>query len=162
MSIPVTRYLRNKIMGDDTSPELYYLRPAPGYSRTITLEELATDIEQIGSMSTDDIIHVASAIGKRLKKAIVQGDRVKINGVGDFFLTFNSEGTENKEDCTVRNIYKVNIRFKPEKGLRLVNDTTTATRSPNNVSFYIKGETSSANGANPGEDDDDYEQDPNA
>ncbi len=165
MSIPVTRYLRNKILGDDTSPQLYYLRPAPGYSRTLTLEQLAADIEQIGSMSTDDIVHVASAIGKRLKNAIVQGDKVKIAGLGTFFLSFNSEGTEEMKDCTVRNIYKVNIRFKPEKGMRLINDTGAATRSPNNVSFYIRGESTTGDN-NPGDDDggDDggFTPDPNA
>ena len=167
MSIPVVRYQRNKKLGDETSPQLYYLRPAPGYSRSITLEEMAADIEQIGSMSTDDIVHVASAIGKRLRSTIVRGDRVKIDGLGSFFLSFNTEGTEKEEDCTVRNIFKVNIRFKPEKGLRLVNDTTAQTRSANNVKFHIKGETSTTgntgNGNDDGGDDDGgFTPDPNA
>ena len=52
-------------------------------------------------------------------------------------MTFHCPGLGKSEDCTVRNISKVNIRFVPDKGLRLVNGTTAATRSTANVSFSL-------------------------
>ncbi len=62
-----------------------------------------------------------------------------------------------KEDCTVRNISKVNIRFVPDKELKLVNGSTAATRSPANVAFSLDkpadGSSSGGSGGNSGEEE---------
>lgn len=169
MSIKVLRYKRHTIWGNEASPQLYYLKPDPGSFRVQTLETIARDIELIGSMSTDDIVHVMRAFTRRLRLALTEGDKVKIDGLGTFFMTFNCTGSEEEKDCTVRNIRKVNIRFKPDNTLRLANDSTATTRNAdNNVKFQIKGEaaetsnnTNPGGGDNPGGGGDDWE-DPSA
>ena len=158
MSIPVKRVKRKAMIGDPQSPEYYYLKPVAGHVRSRTLDDLAHDIQLIGSMSVDDVSHVVRSLIRRMKVVLTDGDSVKIPGLGTFFLTFNCIGTEQEKDCTVKNIRKVNIRFRTDNTLRLTNDSTSSTRGgENNVSFYIKGETdrdSSGGGNNSGGGDD--------
>lgn len=155
MGIPVARYKRNKRIGDTSSPELYYLKRVAGHTRTQSLEDVAREIETIGAMSVEDVVHVMQAFVRRLRIVLTQGDKVKIDGLGTFHTTFNCEGTEEEKDCTVRNIHRVNVRFAVDNTLRLVNDSISSTRGgENNVQFYIKSDAGSAAGG--GDDDDDY------
>lgn len=142
MSIPVMRCKRHKIMSDSTSPKLTYLRFVPGHSRTYTEEDIAKRMEVTSSISVEDVLHVMRGFKRELKSILQKGDKVKINGLGTFHLSFNCTGTEDEKECTVRNIRKVNIRFSVDNTLRLVNDSTAGTRgAANNVEFYIKGDT---------------------
>ena len=159
MAIPVTRYQRNKIMSDPSSPVLNYLKVVPGHTRIYTIKDVAEETETIGGMSAEDVTHVMQSFVRSLRKILVKGDKVKIDGLGIFHTTFNCLGTEDEKDCTVKNIRKVNIRFAVDNTLRLVNDSIATTRgAANNVEFYIKsnvplsGDTSDGAG---GDDDDD-------
>lgn len=163
MSIPLVRYERNRIMGDPQSEELTYLKMQSGYSRMKTLEDFASDIELIGAMSREDVVHVLRSATRLAKDTLVKGDKVKWDGLGIFYLSFNCTGTADPEECTVRNIRKVNIRFRADSSMRLVNDSTATTRgTENNVKFHIASDSPGGNNSGNSGDDDDYEQDPNA
>ena len=43
--------------------------------------------------------------------------------------------TDIQKNCAMTNIKRVNIRFVPDKDLKLVNNSHAATRSPANVTF---------------------------
>lgn len=140
-AVPVKRFLRNKIIGDKNSPQIYYLSRVPGHFRTETIESIARQIEATGALSVEDVIHTMKAFVRELRKALVKGDKVKVDGLGTFFISFKTQGSPVEKECTVRNISKVNIRFSADSTLRLVNDSTASTRGgENNVRFYIKGE----------------------
>ena len=150
MSIPVQRYKRNKILGDQASPELFYLKRVPGHTRSFTIDDVAAETEAVGALSAEDVVHAMKAFIRSLRKILVRGDKVKIDGLGTFHTTFNCTGTEEEKDCTVRNIRKVNVRFSVDNSLRLVNESNATTRAAsNNVEFFIKGETATT-GNNPG------------
>jgi predicted histone-like DNA-binding protein len=154
MSIPVMRYMRKKILGDPTSEELYYLKPVPGHSRTVTEEDVAAETEAIGALSAEDVVHVMRAFVRSMKKILVRGDKVKIPGFGIFYTTFNSEGTGDEKECTVKSIKRINVRFTASNKLRFVNDSNAETRgATNNVEFYIKSEAKTANANPAGEND---------
>ncbi|NDV63692.1 HU family DNA-binding protein [Bacteroides sp. 224] len=155
MTVLLKRCLRNKFLGDSTSPLLYYLKPEPGSFRIRTLSDISKDIELTGALSREDVNHVIHAATRRIKAILTDGDKVKMDGLGTFYITFNCKGTEEEKDCTVRNIHKVNIRFKADPTLRLVNESTATTRgADNNVRFAIKGETTTTDaGVNPGGND---------
>lgn len=158
MAIPVQRYKRHTILGDDTSPELIYLKREPGHERTYTLEEAAAEIETTGALSQEDVIHVMKSFVRRLRIILTQGDKLKVDGLGTFFTTFCCDGAQEEKDCTIRNIRKVNVRFAVDSSLRLVNDSIASTRGgENNVQFYLKGESETSNSSNnqPGGNNDD-------
>lgn len=160
MEVKVKKVKRNKNVGDPNSPQLYYLERVPGMARTNTLEDIAQEVELIGAMSAEDVLHVLRSAARQMKGILAKGDKIKINGLGLFYTTFSCHGSQTEEECTVRNIHKVNVRFRVDNTLRLVNDSTAPTRGTNNMKFAIKGETTASGGNNPG-DDDDWE-DPNA
>lgn len=157
------RYKRHKVMGDNSSPELTYLKAVPGHSRTLTEQDVAEETEALGAMSAEDVSHVLRAFTRSMRKILVRGDKVKIPGLGTFYTTFNCEGTTDEKDCTVRNIHRVNIRFAVDNTLRLVNDSTASTRGgSNNVEFFIKNDAQPAGGNSGGGGDDGDVIDPEA
>jgi predicted histone-like DNA-binding protein len=122
-----------------TLAKLLYLKQKAKSSRLWTLEKLAAEIEETSSLSKGDVVHVTSILTTEMRKVLINGDRVKIPGLGIFFMTLSCKGVETKEELNVRNIEKVNIRFRPDKSLKLVNAALAPTRSVNNVSFSIEG-----------------------
>lgn len=139
MSVIVEHTLRRKKVGDKTSPLLNYLKRKAGTSRLYDIHRLSQEIEEMGGMSAEDVEHVTKAIVRNLKRKLTDGDSVKLDGLGIFYTTFHCVGTEKQEDCTVKNIDKVNIRFLTDSSLRLVNEANATTRnSPNNISFELQ------------------------
>jgi predicted histone-like DNA-binding protein len=122
-----------------TLVRLFYLRQSAGSSRVWTLSKLAAQIEETSSLSKGDVVHTVGILTTEIRKVLVCGDRVKIPELGTFFMTLSCKGAETKEELSVRNIEKVNIRFLPDKSLKLVNSALSSTRSDNNVSFAVKG-----------------------
>ena len=159
MAVPVKRYKRHKKIGDTTSPVYNYLRQEPGSYKVITMDKIAKRMERAGALSAQDALHTIQNFIIELKEELVEGNKVKVDGLGTFHITFACEGTEAEKDCTVKKIKRVNVRFFVDNSLRLVNDSTATTRGANNnVQFYIKGETEALstgnNDGNNGDDDD--------
>lgn len=156
MSIQVVSHLmKHFYKGSDA--ELFYLKQAAGTSEVYTQDDIAAEVEEASSLTKGDVIHTMGIFMSELRKVLVRGDRVKIAGFGTFFMTLSCEGVATEDKCDVRNIKRINIRFRPDKALKLVNNTLATTRSDNNVSFYIKGAaaaSSSTKPTNPGGGDD--------
>ena len=126
-TVTVVRYKRRKRIGDEKSPMVYALKLKSGEAKIYSIETLAREIESIGSLSVEDVSQV-----------LVAGDKVKVDGLGIFYTTLTCPGVEQEKDCTVKNISRVNLRFKVDNSLRLANDSTATTRGgENNVSFEL-------------------------
>ena len=117
-TVSVVRYQRKKKIGDDKSPMVYVLKPKPGESKLYSIESLAREIESIGSLSVEDVEHVMQSFVRSMKKVLVAGNKVKVDGLGIFYTTLTCPGVEQEKDCTVRNITRVNLRFKVDNSLR--------------------------------------------
>ena len=77
----------------------------------------------------------------------------RLDGFGIFHTTFKCRATELAKDCTVKNIERVNIRFKVANTLRLVNDSNATTKGgANNLVFELvtadKDSTGGGSGGN--------------
>lgn len=155
MSVPVKRYQRNKKLGDAASPMLYYLKREPGSSQVATIKSIARTIEAEGALSAEDVIHTMQSFVRKLKESLTEGNKVKVDGLGTFYITFSATGAELEKDCTVKNISRVHIRFAVDNSLRLANDSIATTRGgDNNVLFYIKSEAAAPEGGGEGEGED--------
>lgn len=152
-SVSVVRYSRHRLVNDKSSPIIYLLKQEPRSSKVYTIQKLAEEIESIGSLSVEDVTHVMQSFVRAMRKVLTEGNRVKVDGLGTFFISLSCPGVTVEKECTVKNITRVNLRFKVDNALRLVNDSTATTRSaPNNVSFEIYNP--SAGGGNSGGGDD--------
>lgn len=147
MSVPVKRYQRHKKVGDKQSPLFYYLKQEPGSSKVSTITSIARSIEASGALSAEDVTHTMQSFVRELKKALIEGNKVKVAGLGTFYITFRTRGTEAEKECTVKNINRVSIRFAVDNSLRLANDTIATTRGgENNVLFFIKSDAAASGG----------------
>ena len=123
---------------------VYALKLKSGEAKIYSIETLAREIESIGSLSVEDVSHVMKSFVRAMKKVLVAGDKVKVDGLGIFYTTLTCPGVEQEKDCTVKNISRVNLRFKVDNSLRLANDSTTTRGGENNVSFELYTEKKAA------------------
>ena len=147
----VVRTQRHQKVGDKDSPMVYTLRRKSKDAKTLDLERLAQDIEALSSMSAEDVVHVGKAIVHQIRQTLTDGNNVRLDGFGIFHTTFKCRATEAAKDCTVKNIEKVNIRFKVANTLRLENDTNATTKgNPNTMIFELVSEDNSSGGGDGG------------
>ena len=150
MDVLVERFQRRKIVSDKDSPMLFYLRQKPGTCKTVDTDTLAAAVQKSCAMTKGDVKHVFEAIMEEIQQSLADGNKVKLDQLGTFHMTFSCPGVAKSEDCTVRNIKKVNIRFVPDKALRLVNGTNATTRSLANVSFALEKPEDKEDGSSSG------------
>lgn len=150
MDVTVERYKRKKIVTDPASPQFFYLRQKPGTCKTVDIETLAAAVQKSCAMTKGDVKHVIEALVEEAQENLANGNKVKLNLFGTFHMTFNCPGVATSEECTVKNIKRVNIRFVPDKELKLVNNSHAITRSPANVMFALDKDASSSGGGNTG------------
>lgn len=151
-TVTVVRYKRRKRIGDESSPMVYALKPKSGEAKTYSIESLAREIESVGSLSVEDVSHVMKSFVRAMKKVLVSGNKVKVEGLGIFYSTLTCPGVEQEKDCTVKNISRINLRFKVDNSLRLANDSTATTRGgENNMMFELYSEKKTAAGGGDGE-----------
>lgn len=125
MDVLVERFQRRRIVSDKSSPMLYYLRQKPKTCGTVDIDVLSASIQKNCAMTKGDVKHVIEALVEEIQVNLANGDKVKLNQLGTLHMTFRCPGVEKSEDCTVRNISKVNIRFVPDKELKLVNGSSS-------------------------------------
>lgn len=153
-TVTVVRYKRRKRIADEESPMVYALKPKSGEAKIYSIETLAREIESIGSLSVEDVSHVMKSFVRAMKKVLVSGDKVKVEGLGIFYTTLTCPGVEVEKDCTVKSISRINLRFKVDNSLRLANDSTATTRGgDNNMVFELYTDKKSVAGGNGGSDD---------
>ena len=153
-TVTVVRYKRRKRIADEESPMVYALKPKSGEAKIYSIETLAREIESIGSLSVEDVSHVMKSFVRAMKKVLVSGDKVKVEGLGIFYTTLTCPGVEVEKDCTVKSISRINLRFKVDNSLRLANDSTATTRGgDNNMVFELYTDKKSAAGGNGGSGD---------
>lgn len=156
MDVLVERFQRRKIVSDAKSPMLFYLRQKPKTCGTVDIDTLAASIQKNSAMTKGDVKHVIVALVEEIQANLSNGDKVKLNEFGTFHMTFRCPGIETSDKCTVRNISRVNIRFVPDKELRLVNGSNATTRSSANVNFVLDKPTDgNSSGGNTGGNEDD-------
>ncbi|MBS1308010.1 DNA-binding protein [Bacteroides clarus] len=148
----VVRTQRYKKIGDKASPLVYTLKRKPRDAKMYDLKRIAEEIEALGGMSAEDVLHVGKAIVRNMREKLTDGNSVRLDDFGIFRTSFHCVATEHPKDCTVKNIDKVRINFKVATTLRLVNDSVATTKgAANNVSFeLVSADGSTAPGGNGG------------
>ena len=147
----VVRTQRYKKIGDKTSPLVYTLKRKPRDAKMYDLKRIAEEIEALGGMSAEDVLHVGKAIVRNMREKLTDGNSVRLDDFGIFRTSFHCVATEHPKDCTVKNIERVNIRFKVANTLRLENDTNATTKgNPNTLIFELVSEDGVSGGGNNG------------
>lgn len=144
----VMRTQRHKKIGDKTSPMVFTLKRKSRDAKMYDLKRIAEEIEALGGMSAEDVLHVGRAIVRQMRDKLTDGNSVRLDDFGLFRTSFHCIATDVAKDCTIKNIDRVHVNFKVASTLRLVNDSVATTKgAPNNIVFELVTEES---GSNPG------------
>jgi len=127
----VVRAQRYKKIGDKTSPLVYILKRKPRDAKMYDLKRISEEIEALGGMSAEDVLHVGKAIVRNMREKLTDGNSVRLDDFGIFRTSFHCIATENPKDCTVKNIDKVRINFKV---------------APNNINFELVSDDNKTSG----------------
>ena len=91
------------------------------------MKEIAKEISSNSGVSEGETISVLKDFRTLLRKTLLAGRSVNIEGLGYFFLSAQSKGTEKAEDFTSADIQGLRICFRANSDIRL--STGTSTRS---------------------------------
>ena len=95
------------------------------YDTSATLDEFAKEIASASGVSEGETISVLKDFRTLLRKTLLGGRSVNIAGLGYFYLSAQSKGTEKAEDFTIANISGLRICFRANSDIRLFTGTTT-------------------------------------
>lgn len=137
MNVVLERYKRPKFIGKKDSPMLCYLRQKTGDTKMMKIDSLSEIIESKTSLSASDVKHVIEELVKQIRLAVTSGIKVKVNGLGIFYLSLKCKGEANEKDCGVKSIHRVAVNFLPDRLLRLANASFSKVESKNNVAFEL-------------------------
>lgn len=85
---------------------------------TATTEELAEDIEKSCSATRSDILLVLSAVSHALRKRLMEGQRVHIEGIGFFQISLKYDPVNNESAANGKDVHFKSVVFRPEKKLK--------------------------------------------
>ena len=132
------------------------------YGQASTLTEVAKEISGNSGVSEGETISVLKDFRTLLRKLLLSGRSVNIDGLGFFYLSAKSKGTEKAEDFTANDITGLRICFRANSDIRLV--ATGATRSDGlsfkDVDRIQNGSADGGNGGNGGSSDGGEEENP--
>ena len=96
----------------ESAPEKAYAKPQ--MSELMTFNKFVRHIaNHNGVYSRGTVKGVISDMCECLVEMLLEGKKVQLGDLGDFWITLSSEGAETLEAFTAQNIKAVNIRFTP-------------------------------------------------
>lgn len=84
--------------------------PAPTYYNTIDLKSLANEISHSTSLTSSDVKAVIEELMIAFERHLVNGEKIRLDGIGIFKVSFSGEGAETSEAVTAQNIDTNSIR----------------------------------------------------
>ena len=104
---------RKNLLKPEETPKTY---ATAQYDRVMELEEFAEHISEHNSKYSEaDIMAVIIMMVKCLRECILDGKKVRLGKLGDFWVTLTSKGVEDGSQFTASNITACNILFTPGK-----------------------------------------------
>lgn len=125
MAILFRKHARLSDLMDKTSPKKVYPVITYEYTNAATLSEVAKEISSNSGVSEGETISVLKDFRTLLKKLLLSGRSVNIDGLGYFYLAAKSKGTDKAEDFTANDITGLRICFRANSDIRLVASGTT-------------------------------------
>ncbi len=121
------------------------------YDVPATLKEFARKIYLSSGVSEGDVYSVLKDFRATLHEMLARGRYVNIEGLGCFYVSLHSKGTEKVEDFTHGHIDSLRVCFRASNDIRL-NNGTGSTRTAG-IAFKDADRVSGPDELNPADDD---------
>ena len=122
---------------------------------TMDLDDLCDHIQGHGSIFTADVVQgTVKKFVQCIIELLLEGKKVRLNGLGTFYLTIDSAGAETMEDYSAQNhVKKVRLRFLPDQSdksnyaaSQITRMAKVTTALPGNGSGSTSGSSNSGSG----------------
>ena len=147
--------LKNPNVGKKVFAQLVYKFDNPA-----TLKEVANEISSQSGISEGASISVLKDFRTLLRKILLSGRSVNIDGLGYFYLAASSRGADKFEDFTVSNIEGLRICFRANNDIRIHSSGTTRTDGLVFKDLDHLGSSDAPTDEKPGGNDGDEEENP--
>lgn len=128
MAIRFKRVTRLSDPTDKSSVKRTYPIISYKYDTSATLKEVAKEISGSAGVSEGETISVLKDFRTLLRKILLSGRSVNIDGIGYFYLAAQSKGTDKPEDFTANDISGLRICFRANRDIR-ISAGTASTRT---------------------------------
>lgn len=125
MAVLFRKHARLSNLADKNSAKKVYPTITYKYSNSAKLKEVAREISAMSGVSEGNSYSVLKDFRTYLKKTLLAGRIVNIDGLGHFFLAAQSKGTDKAEDFTSSDITALRICFRANSDIRIVSSGTT-------------------------------------
>lgn len=125
MAVLFRKHERLSNFADQNSAKKVYPTITYKYSNPAKLREVAQEISTMSGVSEGNSYSVLKDFRTYLKKTLLAGRIVNIDGLGHFFLAAQSKGTDKAEDFTSSDITALRICFRANSDIRIIASGTT-------------------------------------
>lgn len=125
MAVLFKKHARLSNLADKNSAKKVYPTITYKYSNPAKLKEVAKEISTMSGVSEGVTYSVLKDFRTYLKKTLLIGRIVNIDGLGHFFLSAQSKGADKPEDFTSSDITALRICFRANSDIRIVASGTT-------------------------------------
>ena len=83
---------------------------------TLSTADICKHMAKHGTIFTSDVVKgVVEKFVCCFEELLLEGHKVKLDGLGTFYLTAKSKGEEKEEDFTAENFESVRVKFLPDQ-----------------------------------------------
>ena len=146
MKLKIKKYVNNNDKMENAYGKTY---GRIQHLETLSTIDVAKHIQKHGSIFTQDVIvGVIQRFSLCIEELLQEGYKVKLGGLGTFYLSVKTKGESDGDDFDASNIEKVRIRFLADKSKEYDWNSETQT---SRASFTIASEAPTTNsGSNSG------------
>lgn len=125
MAVLFQKHARLTNLADKNSAKKVYPTIIYKYSDSAKLKEIAKEISAMSGVSEGNSYSVLKDFRTYLKKTLLAGRIVNIEGLGHFYLAAQSKGTDTAEEFTSNDITALRICFRANSDIRIVASGST-------------------------------------
>ena len=84
---------------------------------TINTSDLCRHMMKHGTIFTSDVVKgVVEKFIQCFEELLLEGNKIKLDGLGTFYLSINTEGVVDEKDFTANNVKAIRVKFIGDQG----------------------------------------------
>ena len=86
------------------------------YQDTMNTSDLCRHMMKHGTIFTSDVVKgVVEKFINCFEELLMEGNKIKLDGLGTFYLTASTEGVDDEKDFSASNVKAIHVRFLPDQ-----------------------------------------------
>ena len=87
------------------------------YHDTMSTSDLCRHMMKHGTIFTSDVVKgVVEKFIQCFEELLLEGNKIKLDGLGTFYLSINTEGVANEREFNVNNVKAIRVKFIGDQG----------------------------------------------